>query len=91
MANHEFTSSSDTVPDGIFGYSKAIGAAAAPLIALVADAIADGSITGAEWKTIAIAVVTAGFAAYALANKVAGLKPGVINPVPVVADAPPAE
>jgi hypothetical protein len=66
--------SADLIPAGIAGFAKAIAAAATAAVAVFVDAIADGSVTQAEWKTIAIAGFTAGVGAYLFPNKFAGFK-----------------
>jgi hypothetical protein len=74
-------------PDGIAGYTKAIVALLTPLIILVADAWADGSITAAEWKTIALGALPVAVAVYFFANKIRVRPP--LPPVQPV-DPPPA-
>jgi len=44
----------------IFGYAKAVVAAATPVFALVQAAVTDNKIDGQEWLNILVAVVVAG-------------------------------
>jgi hypothetical protein len=66
--------SSDLVPDGVAGFVKAISAAITAAVALFIDAIADGSVTQAEWKSIGVVAVTAGFGAWFFPNSFKGFK-----------------
>lgn len=59
---------SQTEPDGWRGYRKAIRAFLTVVIALVAQAWADGTITSAEWGTIALGSASAAVAAFLLPN-----------------------
>lgn len=64
------TSTSQLDAAGLAGYRKAIGAFLTVVIALVAQAWADGSITSAEWGTIALGSASAAVAAFLLPNAV---------------------
>jgi hypothetical protein len=64
------TKTSQLEAAGLAGYSKAIAAFVAVAVAMLAKALADGSITGAEWRDLAISSVSAGLAAYAADNRV---------------------
>lgn len=71
-------------PDGVAGYTKAIVALFTPLVILIADAWADGSITPAEWKTIALGALPVAVGVFYAVNKIR-VKP----PIPPAAVAPP--
>lgn len=78
--NLPITSTKQLIPDGVWGYRKAIGAFVTAMIVLVADAWADGSITPAEWKTIALGAVPAAIAAWGLANAIKPTPPAPVLP-----------
>lgn len=74
-------STAQLTPDGIWGYRKAIGTFVTALVALVANAWADGTITSAEWRTIVVGAVPAALAAFALANAVVPTPPAPVKPI----------
>jgi uncharacterized membrane protein len=74
------TSTRQLTWDGIWGYRKAIGAFLAVVVSLVAKAWADGSITSAEWRDIAIASVSGAIATYLLPNAIKPTPPAPVVP-----------
>lgn len=67
-------STSELIPNGIKGVTKALTAGAVAAAGVFIDAIADGSVTTAEWKTIGVAAVTAAVGAYFFPNSFKGFK-----------------
>lgn len=80
----QIVSTKQLIPDGIWGYRKAIGSFLAVVIALVAQAWADGSISSAEWSTIALGAASAAVATFLLPNDVKATPPAPVLPVDVV-------
>lgn len=67
-------STSELIPNGIKGVAKAISAGLTVAAAAFIDAIADGSVTAAEWKTLGITAISAAVGAYFFPNSFKGFK-----------------
>jgi uncharacterized membrane protein len=75
------TTTSQLEPDGIWGYRKAIGSFLAVVIALIAQAWGDGTITSAEWGTVALGAASAAVATFLLPNAIKQTPPAPVAPV----------
>lgn len=61
-------STSELIPAGIAGFKKAIAGALTAGLAVLINALVDGSVSLAEWKEVGLAMIGGGLGTWAIPN-----------------------